>query len=129
MLDESIYEVGDIDRAARLPNVGFVKLKLKKVGSVDGLKAALERIRQLGLTPVLGDGVSLEIACWMEACVAVHAIRNAGEMNGFLKARNRLLENPLAFDQGDIVLPAGYWPRVDRNALAEHTVQYAPFER
>jgi len=129
MLDESIYEVGDIDRAARLPNVGFVKLKLKKVGSVDRLKAALERIRQLGLTPVLGDGVSLEIACWMEACVAVHAIRNAGEMNGFLKARNRLLENPLAFDQGDIVLPAGYWPRVDRDALAEHTVQYAPFER
>ncbi|GAA0528647.1 mandelate racemase/muconate lactonizing enzyme family protein [Pigmentiphaga daeguensis] len=127
MLDESIYDVGDIDRAAKLPNVGFVKLKLKKIGSVDQLQAGLERIRNLGMTPVLGDGVSLEIACWMEACVAVHGIRNAGEMNGFLKARSRLLENPLVFDRGDIVLPAGYWPQVDHDALARNTVRQASF--
>jgi L-alanine-DL-glutamate epimerase-like enolase superfamily enzyme len=122
MLDESIYGVDDIDRAARIANVGFVKLKLKKIGNVDQLAAALQRIRTLGLTPVLGDGVSLELACWMEACVAVHTIDNAGEMNGFLKARSRLLENPLGFERGAIYLPAGYRPRVDRESLAAHTV-------
>ncbi|ARP81674.1 hypothetical protein CAL12_13205 [Bordetella genomosp. 8] len=123
MLDESIYGVDDIDRAGAIPNVGYVKLKLKKIGRLDDLRAALDRIRALGMVPVLGDGVSLEIACWMEACVAVAAIDNAGEMNGFLKARERLLENPLRFQDGGILLPAGYHPIVDRAALRGHLVQ------
>jgi L-alanine-DL-glutamate epimerase-like enolase superfamily enzyme len=122
MLDESIYGPSDIERAGGIANVGFVKLKLKKIGTLDQLAAALGRIRALGMKPVLGDGVSLEIACWMEACVAAHTIDNAGEMNGFLKARERLLENPLEFDRGAIRLPAGYAPRVDRRALAAHTI-------
>ncbi|OZI60568.1 mandelate racemase/muconate lactonizing enzyme family protein [Bordetella genomosp. 11] len=122
MLDESIYGMEDIDRASTIGNVGFVKLKLKKVGQLDDLAAALARIRALGMSPVLGDGVSLEIACWMEACVAVSSIDNAGEMNGFLKARDRLLENPLPFARGGICLPAGYRPVVDRAALRDHTV-------
>ena len=57
----------------------------------------LELFGQLGMTPVLGDGVSLEIGCWAEACVAARAINNAGEMNGFLKTSARLFANPLPF--------------------------------
>jgi L-alanine-DL-glutamate epimerase-like enolase superfamily enzyme len=128
MLDESIYGVADIDRAAAIRNVGFVKLKLKKIGQLDDLAAALARIRELGMSPVLGDGVSLEIACWMEACVAISSIDNAGEMNGFLKARERLLENPLRFARGGIHLPAGYRPRVDRAALKTHCVLEKSFK-
>jgi L-Ala-D/L-Glu epimerase len=123
MLDESIYGLQDIDRAGEIENVGFVKLKLKKIGSVSQLVAGLQHIRDCGMTPVLGDGVSLEIACWMEACVAAHSIDNAGEMNGFLKARSRLLENPLSFRNGAIQLPAGYWPKVDMDALSSHTIK------
>jgi L-alanine-DL-glutamate epimerase-like enolase superfamily enzyme len=121
MLDESIYGVEDIDRAAAIDNVAFVKLKLKKVGSNAMLQAALERIRALGMTAVLGDGVSLEIGCWMEAAVAVQTIDNAGEMNGFLKARERLFANPLPFADGAIRLPAGFWPEIDRDVLGSHT--------
>jgi L-alanine-DL-glutamate epimerase-like enolase superfamily enzyme len=123
MLDESIYGLQDIDRAGAIENVGFVKLKLKKIGSVNQLVAGLQHIRDCGMTPVLGDGVSLEIACWMEACVAARSIKNAGEMNGFLKARSRLLENPLSFSNGSIQLPAGYWPKVDMDALSSHTIK------
>lgn len=123
MLDESIYGVADIDRAAAIEGVGFVKLKLKKIGSIDMLEAALARIDALGLTPVLGDGVSLEIGCWMEACVAARCIDNAGEMNGFLKTRQRLFENPLAFGDGAIRIPAGYAPRIDQDLLAHVTVR------
>jgi hypothetical protein len=101
--------------------VGFVKLKLKKVGGVDMLLEALERIRDLGMTPVLGDGVSLEIGCWAEACVAARAIDNAGEMNGFLKTATRLFANPLPFAGGAIRIPAGYRPRVDAAVLAACT--------
>jgi L-alanine-DL-glutamate epimerase-like enolase superfamily enzyme len=120
MLDESIYGLADIDRAATIHGVGFVKLKLKKIGGLTMLETALARIRAHGLTPVLGDGVSMEIGCWMEACVAARSITNAGEMNGFLKARQRLFAQPLRFDDGAIVIPGGYWPEVDRRALAAH---------
>jgi L-alanine-DL-glutamate epimerase-like enolase superfamily enzyme len=121
MLDESIYDVTDIDRAAAISGVGFVKLKLKKIGSVDMLLDGLERIRRHGMTPVLGNGVSLEVGCWGEACVAAHAIDNAGEMNGFLKAGIRLFENPLPFSGGAIRIPAGYMPRLDHNVLRSCT--------
>jgi L-Ala-D/L-Glu epimerase len=121
MLDESIYGVADIDRAAGIAGVGFVKLKLKKIGSIDMLLAALERIRSHGMVPVLGDGVSLEIGCWAEACVAARAIDNAGEMNGFLKTRQRLFANPLGFAHGSILVPGGYQPRLDEDVLAACT--------
>lgn len=122
MLDESIYGMDDIDRAAAVPGVGFIKLKLKKAGGLDLLCAGLKRIRRLGAQPVLGDGVSTEISCWMEACVARGTIDNAGEMNGFLRCRERLFRNPLAFDSGAIVLPAGYRPELDPRSVAAFRV-------
>jgi len=122
MLDESIYGMDDIDRAAAVPGVGFVKLKLKKAGGLDRLRAGLDRIRRLGAQPVLGDGVSTELSCWMEACIARGTIDNAGEMNGFLRCRERLFRNPLGFDRGAIVLPAGYRPELDPRAVAAFRV-------
>ena len=95
MLDEPICGLDDIERAAEIRNVGFCKLKLKRFGSLDGLKVALERVRALGMEPVLGDGISSELQCWMEGCVARDTIRNAGEFNGFLKPKVRLFAEPL----------------------------------
>jgi L-alanine-DL-glutamate epimerase-like enolase superfamily enzyme len=123
MLDESIYGEPDIDRAATIEGVGFVKLKLKKIGSVSMLARALQRIRQLGMEPVLGDGVSTEIACWMEACVARSTIRNAGEMNGYLKPTRRLFQDALRFEAGAVVLPAGWRARLDDAAVRAHTTR------
>ena len=68
-----------------MPGVGFVKLKLKKLGGISRLIEGLERIRALGMEPVLGDGTATDIGDWLEACVARDTIRNAGEMNGYLK--------------------------------------------
>jgi L-alanine-DL-glutamate epimerase-like enolase superfamily enzyme len=124
MLDESIYGLADIERAGTLRGVGFVKLKIKKMGGLDDLRAGLRRIRALGMEPVLGDGVAADIGCWMEACVARlgkdGGITNAGEFNGFLKTRAPLLENPMTFESGTLRLVAGYSPRVDRNVLERH---------
>jgi L-Ala-D/L-Glu epimerase len=125
MLDESIYDLGDIERAAGLDGVGFVKLKLKKLGSVERLKRGLERIRELGMEPVLGDGVAAEIGCWMEACIARTTIRNAGELNGFLKPKARLFKVPLRFEAGALHLEAGFAPEIDRAALEAHRVAVA----
>ena len=122
MLDEPICGLDDIERAADIPNVGFCKLKLKRFGSLDGLKLALEQVRALGMEPVLGDGISSELQCWMEGCVARHVIRNAGEFNGFLKPKVRLFAEPLRFDAGALVLDAGYTPAIDRKVLAAHEI-------
>lgn len=122
MLDESIYGIEDIDRAASLGAARFVKVKLMKLVSIDALAAAIERIRDRGMTPVLGNGVACDPGCWMEACVAARHIDNAGEMNGFLKPRARLLASPLDFDAGDIVLRPGQSGEIDERALEDHLV-------
>jgi L-alanine-DL-glutamate epimerase-like enolase superfamily enzyme len=127
MLDESIYGIDEIERAARLKGVGYVKVKLKKLGGLDRLKAALDRMPLVGLKPVLGDGVSTELSCWMEACVARSTIRNAAEMNGFLKVPEQLFAEPLPFADGTIRLPAGWRPRLDATALERTSVAVERF--
>ena len=126
MLDESIYGLPDIERAAGVKGVGFVKLKLKKLGGARRLEAALKRIGALGLTPVLGDGTASEIGCWQEACVARSTIDNAGENNGYLKLRDSLFRRPLRFERGDLVLEPGV-PELDRDILARRAVDTRRF--
>ena len=120
MLDEPISTVSDIERAASIRNVGYCKLK--RFGSLDLLRHALDKVRDLGMEPVLGDGLSSELGCWMEACVARVTIRNAGEFNGFLKPKSRLFAVPLTAIGGDLVLPSGFAPTIDADRLAAHEV-------
>jgi len=128
MLDESIYGLDDIRRAAELKAARYIKVKLMKLGGLSRLAAAIDTIQECGMKPVLGNGVACEIGCWMEACVARGRIHNAGEMNGFLKPSSRLLKNPLEFDHGAIVLEPGYRPELDPDALARYTVAKLQFD-
>jgi len=123
MLDESIYGLEEIRRAADLAAARFIKLKLMKLGSLDALGAALERIRALGMTPVLGNGVACDLGCWMEACVAARHIDNAGEMNGFLRARAGLLTEALEVRSGAVILKPGFAPRLARERLQPYIVE------
>ena len=113
MLDESIYTLREIERAAELRAATFIKVKLMKFSGLARLEAAIARIRDLGMKPVLGNGVAADPGCWMEACIAARHIDNAGEMNGFLKPRERLLADPLGFSDGAIEIPAHWRPRLD----------------
>lgn len=127
MLDESIYGVEDIERAAELRAARYVKLKLMKMGSLERLAAALDLIRELGMEPVLGNGVASEIGCWMEASVARTHVRNAGEMNGYLKQAAPLLKNPPRVEAGSIRLEPGYRPELDEAALERVSRERARF--
>jgi len=62
MLDESIYDLADVERAAATGAARYVKLKLMKCGGLDALTAALERVKALGLKAVLGNGVATDSA-------------------------------------------------------------------
>jgi L-alanine-DL-glutamate epimerase-like enolase superfamily enzyme len=122
MLDESIYTVADIERAARLNAASYIKVKLMKLVTLDALSAALERIKALGMQPVLGNGVACDLGCWMESCIAARHIDNAGEMNGFLKASAPLLAETLQLRQGAVRVQPGFSPRLDRASLTEHLI-------
>jgi hypothetical protein len=65
----------------------------------------------------------------MEGCIAARMIGNAGEMNGFLKARTPLLTDRLEFRDGAMRLPAGFRPRLDAGRLREHLVDSVVFTR
>lgn len=124
MLDESIYELDDIGRAAHLRCADYVKLKLMKLGDVETLEAGLRMIVEHGMKPVLGNGVASDLGCWMEACCALGGARSAGEMNGFLKTRSRVLRPALEVDGAEIVV-SGELPEVDEAVLRAHTVAIA----
>ena len=122
MLDESIYDTADIERAAKI-GAAFVKLKLMKMGSLTGLAEGLDLIRNLGMEPVLGNGVASDLGCWMEGCVARRRIRNAGEMNGFLRQKVPLAAVPLQVADGSMQLvPPGQALPLDEKRIAAATV-------
>jgi L-alanine-DL-glutamate epimerase-like enolase superfamily enzyme len=128
MLDESIYGPADIVRAAETGAARYVKLKLMKLGGLARLERALQLIRELGMKPVLGNGVACDVGCWMEACIARSTIDNAGEMNGFLKPVAPLFVQPLRVARGAIVLEPDYAPVLDRDAVNRVRVAHASFQ-
>lgn len=128
MLDESIYSEAEIERAAQI-GASFVKLKLMKCVSLDRLVKELILIRDLGMEPVLGNGVASDIGCWMEACVARKYIRNAGEMNGFLRPVISLAWPPLCVESGALRLDPSGAPRLDGKALEKVTLETARFDK
>lgn len=128
MLDEPICSVPDIERAAEIENVGYLKVKLKRFGGLTRLHRALQAILDNGMQPVLGDGLGAEIACWMEACVARGLVHNAGEFNGYLKPTVRILTEPLGFENGALFMPAGYRPQLDPAAIDAYAIESVLFE-
>jgi L-Ala-D/L-Glu epimerase / N-acetyl-D-glutamate racemase len=121
MLDESIYDLNDIDRAAQV-GATFVKLKLMKCGGLSGLMRGLERIRARGMQPVLGNGVASDIGCWMEASVAAMMIDNAGEMNGYLRQRESLAVTPIVVERGAMQLEPGKGLALSQERLQQLTI-------
>jgi o-succinylbenzoate synthase len=122
MLDESIYGLADIEKAAALKAAAYIKVKLMKLVTLDALVQAIGRIKALGMQAVLGNGVACDPGCWMEACIAARHIDNAGEMNGFLKARAPLFRDPLEFRDGAIVLEPGFSAALDPASVEQHRV-------
>ena len=124
MLDESIYGLEDIKRAAAL-GARYVKLKLMKMVSLTALAEGLTLIRDLGMEPVLGNGVASDLGCWMEACVARRHITNAGEMNGFLRQQSSLATDPIAVERGAMRLKAGHPLALDDIRIAAARIDHA----
>jgi L-alanine-DL-glutamate epimerase-like enolase superfamily enzyme len=123
MLDESIYTLDDIDRAAKLKCANYIKLKLMKLGTLDTLEKGLRQIADRGMKAVLGNGVATDLGCWMEVCVGLSCVSTAGEMNGFLKTPVQLLKPALKYEQAHVILD-GNQPDIDLSAVAKSTIEH-----
>lgn len=127
MLDESIRNPEDIDRAVGMNGVKLVKMKVKRMGGIDRTLAAMQKAEDAGLGICLGDGVATELLCWLEACIGRRYLRRAGDMNGFLKPMVRLFRQPLPFENGAIILRPGFWPEIDESVVKAHLVRSERF--
>ncbi len=124
MLDESIYTLDDIGRAAALKCADYIKLKLMKLGNLDTLTRGFKIIADCGMTAVIGNGVASDIGCWMEIAASIGTLTTAGEMNGFLKTPVQILKPALRMEGAEVVLD-GQLPSIDADAIVSHTVARA----
>ena len=119
MLDESIYSFEDIQRAAGIDGVGYIKIEMEKFGGVEMAKTGLEMIRACGMIPVAGNGAASDISSWMEACTARLTVDVPCEMHGFLKLKTPLLQDRASFcRRGDRPI-AGIFPAGRRKRRRE----------
>jgi L-alanine-DL-glutamate epimerase-like enolase superfamily enzyme len=106
LLDESIYDVSDIHRAADIGS-GFVKLKLFKTKGLSHLLDITRHARDKGLKVVLGNGVATDI-CNMAEAVAYFSegglYFGAFEGNGYLKLRELIHHKRMSEKDGRLVL-------------------------
>lgn len=122
MLDESIFTLDDIDRAAELRCVSYIKLKLMKLGDLDTLEKGLKQIADRGIKAVLGNGVATDLGCWMEICAGLACVSTAGEMNGFLKTPVALLSPSIRCEGARAVVDGG--PRnINLAAVTQHMIE------
>lgn len=102
MLDESIYTVADVDRAAEV-GCQWIKLKLCKQGGTAELLQIAKYAKQLGLRVVIGNGVATDISNLLELklhhCYA-DLFDGASESNGFVKLQQAVLYPALELASG-----------------------------
>ena len=129
MLDEPICSIADIERASKMPGVGFCKVKLKRFGSLIDLCNAIERAHDLGLQIVLGDGLGSDINCYLEALVSERYLHRAGEFNGCFKIRDdsRILTPHLRFEDGHMILEKSASLNLNQRVIHTRTVREAMY--
>ena len=126
-LDESIYAMEAVEKAGRLQCARFVKFKIMKMGSAEGLVRGIETAKKYGLKVILGNGAAGEISCYHEALVASKMISQAGEMNGFLKQKESILTEGLEIQGGKIMLAPEFSLKLDSQKIDRFAIERLSF--
>jgi L-Ala-D/L-Glu epimerase len=118
MLDESIYDMNDIDKAIKLQCAEFIKLKLMKVSSAELFSKMVKKIQEFGIEVVFGNGIATDIGCYQEAILSANlGLETAGEMNGFLKTVTSVSERAIDFEKNSIYVSSDFIPKIDKKKI------------
>jgi o-succinylbenzoate synthase len=100
MLDESIYTLDDVRRAADC-GAWAVKFKLCKHSGMEGSDNLIQHARELGLKIVYGNGVQSIVGNHLEAKIYARSkLKLAAELNGFLKPVDSYFKHDLCLREG-----------------------------
>ncbi len=102
MLDESIFDISDVKKAAEV-GAKFIKLKLFKHAGITDLLNIARLASSMGLGVVIGNGVSSDLGNLIEAWAYVSSgdlFYGAFEGNGFVKLKECLLAKPPKVEAG-----------------------------
>jgi len=125
MLDESIKGVEDVRRAGECGGFRFFKMKLGKFPTLASLDQAYAIGEALGMQGILGNGAATDVACWVEAQVALRHLGPAGEMNGFSKNAVQYLRPAIQCRAGRIQLCDATVRAPDMQAIQRNAVRAA----
>ena len=92
--------------------------------AIDGIQIA----RENGLKVILGNGAAGEISCYHEALVASRMISQAGEMNGFLKQKESILDRALEIQGGKIILEPEFSLKLDPEKIDRFAMERLSFD-
>jgi len=96
MLDESIFDITDIQMAHDNAYCDIIKFKLFKHGSPERTETLIRNTLNMGVGVILGNGIQSEIGCILEARIYNNLkLNNAAEFNGFLKPCFTILDKPI----------------------------------
>ncbi|MEO5377972.1 MAG: hypothetical protein H7832_09365 [Magnetococcus sp. DMHC-6] len=111
MLDESIIQDEDVDRAAQV-GARLIKLKLFKHRSLNEVVRLAEKAKRFGMQIIFGNGVATDVGnlAEMVAFQQEGLFYGAFEGNGFSKLKQSLLQEPPTVVEGHL-----YWQQSGNN--------------
>lgn len=102
MLDESIWTVSDVDRAASI-GVQYVKFKLCKHFGFEGSFDLIRKAKSYNMGIIYGNGVQTAVGNHYEALIHAQAdIHTASEGNGFLKIKDSVFKGAMSMREGHL---------------------------
>jgi L-alanine-DL-glutamate epimerase-like enolase superfamily enzyme len=105
MLDESIFDERDVDRAADI-GCAWVKFKLCKQGGTADVLRLARRAKAKGLRVTCGNGVATDVVNFLELDMTARhrsLFDGASESNGFVKLRDSIQHADLRVEGGHAV--------------------------
>lgn len=122
MLDESIFNKQDVIQTGNLQCAQYIKFKLMKSASAVAMTEEMKTANEYGIKVLIGNGVASDIGCLQETLIGYHAnCQAAGEQNGYLKPKVSLFDNPIGFNNGNLIIPEGYCPMLDEEVLKKYS--------
>lgn len=122
MLDESIFNQEDVIKTGELNCAQYIKFKLMKSASAVAMANEMALASKYHIDVLIGNGVAADIGCYHETLIGLNTgCRIAGEQNGYLKPNVSLFSQPLGFQDGNLIIPENYQPKLEEEVLRHYS--------